>query len=100
MNRVISIGQVHVNILYICLFLQRSELLEKLASVQLPANDLKKFASIISVQTKGLKKFSQGEGVRTAHTFSAEIEENDGEQKRWSSIAGRKRKERLALLHG
>lgn len=79
---------------------QRSELLEKLASVQLPANDLKKFASIISVQTQGLKKFSQGEGLKTAHTFSADVEENDGEQKRWSSIAGKKRKERLALLHG
>lgn len=24
----------------------------------------------------------------------------DGEQKRWSSLAGRKRKERLALLNG
>lgn len=68
--------------------------------MQLPANDLKKFASIISVQTKGLKKFSRGEGVKTAQTFSADVEENDGEQKRWSSIAGKKRKERLALLHG
>lgn len=83
----------------ICI-LQRSELLEKLASVQLPANDLKKFASIINVQTQGLKKFSQSEGLKTAQSFSAEVEENDGEQKRWSSIAGRKRKERLALLHG
>lgn len=80
--------------------MQRSELLEKLASVQLPANDLKKFASIINVQTQGLKKFSQSEGLKTAQSFCAEVEEKDGEQKRWSSIAGKKRKERLALLRG
>lgn len=31
----------------------------------------------------------------------ADIDENDGnDQKKWSSIAGKKRKERLALLHG
>lgn len=79
---------------------QRSELLEKLASVQLPANDLKKFTSIISVQTQGLRKFSQIDGLKTAQTFGADVEEGDSEQKRWSSIAGTKRKERLALLHG
>lgn len=81
-------------------FSQRSELLEKLASVQLPASDLKKFASIINVQTTGLKKFSQVEGLKTAQTFSREVEENDTQQRRWSSIAGKKRKERLALLQG
>lgn len=31
----------------------------------------------------------------------AEIDEsNDTDQRRWSSIAGKKRKERLAMLHG
>lgn len=80
--------------------MQRSELLEKLASVQLPANDLKKFASIINVQTQGLKKFSQGDGLKTAQSFSADVEDNDGEQRRWSSVAGKNRKMRLALLHG
>lgn len=31
----------------------------------------------------------------------ADIDEsNENEQKKWSSIAGKKRKERLALLHG
>lgn len=31
----------------------------------------------------------------------AQIDEsNETEQKKWSSIAGKKRKERLALLHG
>lgn len=80
--------------------MQRSELLEKLATVQLPANELKKLTSIVSVQTKGVKKFMQIGELNNAHKVAEVDDGNDKDQKRWSSIAGKKRKERLALLHG
>lgn len=67
-----------------------------MASVQLPAAELKKFTSITSVQTRGVRNFAKiaEERVRTVDEA-----ENDGEQKRWSSIAGKTRKQRLTLLH-
>lgn len=74
--------------------------MEKLASVQLPVNELKKYTSIVNVQTKGLKKYKQGKGVESTHVPDAADESGETEQKKWSSIAGKKRKERLALLHG
>lgn len=74
--------------------------MEKLASVQLPANDLKKLTSIVNVQTKGVKKFMQIGDLSNASKLAEVGENNETEQKRWSSIAGKKRRERLALLHG
>lgn len=74
--------------------------MEKLASVQLAANDLKKLTSIVNVQTKGVKKFKQIGDLSDAPKLAEIDDSNETEQKRWSSIAGKKRKERLALLHG
>lgn len=70
-----------------------------MASVQLPANELKQLTSIVNVQTKGVKKFMELNNLNSPR--EAEIDDsNESEQKRWSSIAGKKRRERLALLHG
>lgn len=80
--------------------MQRSELLEKLAAVQLPANHLKQFTSIVNVQTKGVKRFMQDSSLANGLKEADIDESNETEQKKWSSIAGKKRKERLALLHG
>lgn len=68
-----------------------------MASVQLPAADLKKLTSITCVQTKGVRNFMKNIG--NARNVVNDVD-NETEQKRWSSIAGKKRKERLALLNG
>lgn len=78
-------------------FIQRSDLLKKLASVQLPETELKKLTSITSVQTRGAKNFLKNTDV--LRRVRDDVSE-DTEQKHWSSIAGKKRKERLALLNG
>lgn len=75
-------------------------MLEKLAAVQLPANQLKQMTSIVNVQTKGVKRFMQDSSLRNGLKEAEIHESNESEQKKWSSIAGKKRKERLALLHG
>lgn len=54
----------------------------------------------MNVQTKGLRKFKQAVNTKTALGTNEAEESIETQQKRWSSIAGRKRKERLALLHG
>lgn len=69
-----------------------------MASVQLPAADLKKMTSITSVQTRGVKNFAKASSI-AAEAADGTLD-NDGEQKKWSSIAGKTRKQRLALLHG
>lgn len=74
----------------------RSSLLEKLASVQLSAAELKKLTSITSVQTRGKRNFAKANDRKHA----VDDVEEEGEQKRWSSIAGKTRKARLALLNG
>lgn len=71
-----------------------------MASVQIPANELKQLTSIVSVQTKGIKKFMQSGPDKVLATEIELNEDDENAQKRWSSIAGRKRKERLALLNG
>lgn len=38
--------------------------------------------------------------AETSHTPDAADEADDNDQKKYSSLAGKKRKERLALLHG
>lgn len=75
-------------------------MLEKLASVQIPANELKQLTSIVSVQTKGIKKFMQSGPDKVLATEIELNEDDENAQKRWSSIAGKKRKARLALLNG
>lgn len=75
-------------------------MLEKLAAVQLPANQLKQMTSIVNVQTKGVKRFMQDSSLINGLKEAEIHESNESEQKKWSSIAGKKRKERLALLHG
>lgn len=74
----------------------RSSLLERLANVQLSAADLRKLTSITSVQTRGKK--NSGKAIVRKHAVD-DVEDED-EQKRWSSIAGKTRKQRLALLNG
>ncbi|XP_055695957.1 probable ATP-dependent RNA helicase kurz [Lutzomyia longipalpis] len=64
----------------------RSTLLENLSSVQLPADEVKKFVSITEVQTSGLRKFTLG-------TDKIETQDEKGAPQKLSSIAGsRKRK--------
>lgn len=75
-------------------------MLEKLASVQLPSNELKQYTSIVNVQTKGVKKFMQAASLGKTLQEAQIHEKEDGDQKRWSSLAGKKRRERLALLNG
>lgn len=53
--------------------------------------------SITSVQTLGVKKFTKNYAPYVA---AVDEVENDKDQKRWSSIAGKARKQRLALLNG
>lgn len=71
-----------------------------MAGVQLPANHLKQFTSIVNVQTKGVKRFMLDSSLKKGPKEAEIDESNENEQKKWSSIAGKKRKERLALLHG
>lgn len=52
------------------------------------------------MQTKGVKRFMQASSVGNGLKEADIDESNESEQKKWSSIAGKKRKERLALLHG
>lgn len=74
---------------------QRSGLLERLASVQLPADELRKYVSITNVQTKGLKKHLLEQRKDVVYEVSEDT------QQKWSSVAGgSKRMKRLALLHG
>lgn len=61
-------------------------------------DDLKKLTSITSVQTRGVRNFA-----KTSASEAIEVnmgENNESDQKKWSSIAGKTRKQRLALLHG
>lgn len=74
---------------------QRSGLLERLASVQLPADELRRYVSITNVQTKGLKKHLLEQRKDVVYEVSEDT------QQKWSSVAGgSKRMKRLALLHG
>lgn len=72
-------------------------MLDRLASVQLPSDELKQYTSIVNVQTKGLKYHLKEKIVKSK--AKDEVDDNDG-QRRWSSVAGSQRKKRLALLNG
>lgn len=70
-------------------------MLDKLATVQLPADELRKYTSITNVQTKGLKKHLLEARKDVVYTVSEDT------QTKWSSLAGGSKKmKRLALLHG
>lgn len=72
-------------------------MLDKLATVQLDPDELKKYTSIVNVQTKGLKNHLK---EKVGKQFSKQkADDNDG-QRRWSSVSGSQRKKRLALLNG
>lgn len=70
-------------------------MLDRLATVQLPADELRKYTSITNVQTKGLKKHLLEARKDVVYTVSEDT------QTKWSSLAGGSKKmKRLALLHG
>lgn len=70
-------------------------MLDRLAAVQLPADELRKYTSITNVQTKGLKKHLLEARKDVVYTVSEDT------QAKWSSVAGGSKKmKRLALLHG
>ncbi|KAG4070654.1 hypothetical protein HA402_013574 [Bradysia odoriphaga] len=72
----------------------RASLLDRLASVQLPSDELGKYTSIINVQTKGLKHHLKEKIEK--RTSKQEVDGDDG-QRRWSSVSGSQRKKRLAF---
>lgn len=72
-------------------------MLDRLASVQLPSDELKQYTSIVNVQTRGLKHHLKEKIVK--QSAKQEVDDSDG-QRRWSSISGSQRKKRLALLNG
>lgn len=77
----------------------RSTLLESLASVQIPSEELQQYTSLSAFQTKGLKKhfWEQQYGVVNKRKLTDNI---DQDTKTLSSIAGSNKKRRLALLAG
>ncbi|XP_015600106.1 probable ATP-dependent RNA helicase kurz [Cephus cinctus] len=75
--------------------LQRATLLEELAKVQVPADELKQYVSLTAVQTKGLKRhFRETEAYKTNLDI---VKDDDGEIV-VNAIKGSK-KQRLALLY-
>lgn len=77
----------------------RSTLLESLASVQIPTEELQQYTSLSAFQTKGLKKhfWEQQYGVVNKRKLTDNIDEDS---KTLSSIAGSNKKRRLAMLAG
>lgn len=77
----------------------RSTLLESLASVQIPSEELQQYTSLSAFQTKGLKKhfWEQQFGVVNKRKLTDNI---DQDTKTLSSIAGSNKIRRLALLAG
>lgn len=69
---------------------QRSSLLDNLAAVQLPSDDLKKFLSITQLQTKGLKRhFREQEtgGRKRNHSVGNDVEVDATGNKKLCSLA-------------
>lgn len=70
----------------------RSSLLQALADVQIPANELSQFTKLTSVQTKGLKKHFYEQKFGTKDTVSKRSENIVGEDdKVTSTLRGKKR---------
>lgn len=77
----------------------RAELLEALAAVQVSAEELKKYTSISKAQTLGVKNSQR---LEKDLEIIKEIQTNDKDNQitRISSIAGKSKRKRLALLAG
>ncbi|KAK2584403.1 hypothetical protein KPH14_006785 [Odynerus spinipes] len=80
--------------------LQRSTLLEELAKVQAPQEELKKYISLTTFQTKGLKRHFRELNVPAIETVKNEVDECDDNNTEsvLNAVKGGKRK-RLAILN-
>lgn len=81
--------------------LQRSTLLEKLAEVQAPEEELKKYVSLTAVQTKGLKRHFRELNAPTVETLINPIDDEcaiNNTEFKLNTIKGAKRK-RLSILN-